>query len=156
MITLFKSPVLADWIDYNGHMNDAYYVIAFSKAIDAFMLLIGIDEKFRLENHSSIYTLQSMVHYIREVVEREPIVIKGQLLESNGKKIRLFMTMYHEESNVELATLETLLLHVNTQLHKSMNFLPAIQSVIDSMQVSHNTLPNPALAGNAIRLQRVS
>jgi len=70
------------------------------------MLLIGINEKFRLENHFiPIYTLQSNgALSTRSKLKEDQLSIKGQLLEVIGKeKIRLFMTMYHEESNVELA-----------------------------------------------------
>lgn len=154
MITLFKSPVLSEWIDYNGHMNDAYYVVAFSKGIDDFMLHIGIDESFRTTHNVSIYTLQSMVSYLEEVSEGEPIIIKGQLLESDKKKIRLFMTMYHEESHAELATMETLLLHVDTKHHKASPFKAETQSYIDAIQIRHTTLPVPNNAGQAIQLRR--
>ncbi len=153
-IELFKSPVLPDWIDYNGHMNDAYYVVAFSKAIDAFMLHIGLDETFRAEQKVSIYTLQSMVTYLQEVSEAEPIVIKGQLLESDTKKLRLFMTMFHGESHDELATMETLLLHMDMQAHRAAPFLPQTQSLVESIQSAHNLLETPANAGKAIAIRR--
>jgi len=67
-----------------------YYVIAFSKVLDAFMLLMGINEKFRLENHSShLYITKYGALYTRRA-EREPFVIKAKLLEVMEKKIRLF------------------------------------------------------------------
>lgn len=153
-IRLFESPVLSDWIDYNGHMNDAYYVVAFSKAIDAFMLHIGLNEDFRTKHSVSIYTLQSMVTYLQEVAEAEPIVITGQLLESDTKKLRLFMTMYHGESHDELATMETLLLHMDMQVHRAAPFLPQTQSLVESIQSAHNLLETPANAGKAIAIRR--
>lgn len=154
MIRLFASPVLSDWIDYNGHMNDAYYVVAFSKAIDAFMLHIGLDETFRSKHCVSIYTLQSMVTYLQEVGESEPILIKGQLLESDNKKLRLFMTMYHEESNDVLATMETLLLHMDMENHKAAPFLPDTQAQVARLQESHNQLVTPSNAGKAIAMKK--
>lgn len=154
MINLFEGPVLAEWIDYNGHMNDAYYVVAFSQAIDAFMLHIGLNESFRKEHHVSIYTLQSMVTYIKEVAEAEPILIQAQLLESDNKKLRLFMTMLHAETYDELANMETLLLHMDMKAHKAAPFLPQTQAQLDSLQASHNLLDAPQNAGKAIALKR--
>ena len=154
MINLFESDVLTDWIDYNGHMNDAYYVVAFSKAIDAFMVHIGLNEDFRSEHQVSIYTLQSMVQYLKEVMEGEPIIIKGQLLESDNKKLRLYMTMYHGKTNDELATMETLLLHMNMELHRAAPFLPTTATLVESMQDSHNALEAPMNAGKGISLKR--
>lgn len=153
-IFLFESPVLPDWIDYNGHMNDAYYVVAFSKAIDGFMLHIGMDETFRASQGVSIYTLQSMVTYLQEVAEAEPIIVKGQLLESDSKKLRLFMTMYHGESYDTLATMETLLLHMDMKQHKASPFLAQTQSLIDVIQTQHAELETPQNAGKAIAIKR--
>ena len=42
--TVVEGPVeevLEDWIDYNGHMNVAYYTLAFDRAIDLFFLCQG-------------------------------------------------------------------------------------------------------------------
>jgi len=154
MVNLFESPVLSDWIDYNGHMNDAYYVVAFSKGIDAFMVHIGLDETFRSENSVSIYTLQSMVQYLQEVSEGEPLVIKGQLLESDNKKLRLYMTMYHAKTNDVLATMETLLLHMNMKEHRAAPFLPETLAIVEKINTSHASLPAPDNAGAGIRLKR--
>ncbi|WP_438462302.1 thioesterase family protein [Marinomonas sp. PE14-40] len=154
MINLFESPVLPEWIDYNGHMNDAYYVVAFSQAIDAFMLHIGLDETFREVHSVSIYTLQSMVTYLKEVAEAEPIIIQGQLLESDNKKLRLFMTMYHGQTHDELATMETLLLHMDMQAHRAAPFLAQTQALVNEIQVAHNLLDTPLNAGKGIAIRR--
>ncbi|KXF81907.1 thioesterase [Enterovibrio coralii] len=156
MITLFESPVLPAWIDYNGHMNDAYYVVAFSQAIDAFMLHIGLDEAFRAEHSVSIYTLQSMVTYLKEVAEAEPIVIRGQLLESDNKKLRLFLTMYHADNHDELATMETLLLHMDMKARRAAPFLAKTQALVDEIQAAHSVLEIPRKAGAGIALKRPS
>ncbi|WP_394213294.1 thioesterase family protein [Enterovibrio calviensis] len=153
-IQLIESPVLPEWIDYNGHMNDAYYVVAFSQAIDAFMLHIGLDETFREAQCVSLYTLQSMVTYRKEVAEDEPISIQGQLLESDNKKLRLFMTMYHAQTHDELATMETLLLHMDMQAHKAAPFLAQTQALVDEIQAAHHLLETPTNAGSAIAIKR--
>ena len=36
-VRIFESPVRAEWIDYNGHLRDAYYAVIFSEAIDVLM-----------------------------------------------------------------------------------------------------------------------
>jgi len=154
-ISLFESPVLTEWIDYNGHMNDACYVIAFSQAVDRFMDCIGLDESFRAEHDVSIYTLQSMVSYLKEVSEGENILIKGQLLESDAKKLRLFLTMYHATTHDELATMETMLLHMDMKLHKASPFLPHTLSLVEQIQTTHSKLKTPKNAGKPISLKRI-
>jgi acyl-CoA thioester hydrolase len=154
-ISLFESPVLSEWIDYNGHMNDACYVIAFSQAVDGFMDCIDLNESFRAEHDVSIYTLQSMVTYLQEVSEGENIVIKGQLLESDAKKLRLFLTMHHATTHDELATMETLLLHMDMKHHKAAPFLPHTLSLVEEIQTAHNKLETPKNAGKPISLKRI-
>nr|WP_274378321.1 thioesterase family protein [Neptunomonas antarctica] len=151
---VFTGTVSADWIDYNGHMNDACYVVVFSKAIDEFMMRIGLDETFRTEQQVSIYTLQSMVHYLKEVSEGEPLQIDVQLLESDSKKLRVFFTMRQGDTGVELAAMESLLLHMDMASHRAAPFLPRTQAQVDEIQQAHTNLPFPALAGRGIALRR--
>ncbi|WOD06070.1 thioesterase family protein [Marinomonas sp. GJ51-6] len=153
-LTVFESPVLTEWIDYNGHMNDACYVVAFSHSVEEFMAHIDLHEAFREEHSVSIYTLQSMVTYLKEVSEGENIVIKGQLLESDAKKLRLFLTMHHATTHDELATMETLLLHMDMKNHRPAPFLPHTLSLVERIQTAHNGLATPANAGQPIQMRR--
>ncbi|WP_245600953.1 thioesterase family protein [Marinobacterium jannaschii] len=153
-MTVFEGPVRSDWIDYNGHMNDACYVVVFSQGIDEFMLKIGLTEAFREENQVSIYTLQSMVHYLQEVSEGEPLRIEAQLLESDNKKLRLFFTLYQAETGDQLAAMETLLLHMDMSSHRAAPFLDATRERVEQLQHQHNEVPQPELAGRSIMLKR--
>jgi acyl-CoA thioester hydrolase len=95
-----------------------------------------------------------MVTYLKEVAEAEPIIIQGQLLESDNKKLRLFMTMYHGQTHDELATMETLLLHMDMQAHRAAPFLTQTQTFVDEIQAAHNLLDTPPNAGKAIAIRR--
>ncbi|MFT5132054.1 MAG: acyl-CoA thioester hydrolase, partial [Gammaproteobacteria bacterium] len=57
-LLLHTESVQADWIDYNGHMNLAYYVLIFDHATDAFLDYIGITEKFRKANQASTFAAE--------------------------------------------------------------------------------------------------
>ena len=46
-LELHREPVRPEWIDYNGHMKLAYYLLAFDHACDAFLDYIGMDEAYR-------------------------------------------------------------------------------------------------------------
>ncbi|NQD80797.1 thioesterase, partial [Pseudomonas sp. CrR14] len=45
--TTYRTLVQADWVDYNGHLRDAYYLLICSFATDGLMDLIGLDEAGR-------------------------------------------------------------------------------------------------------------
>ena len=150
----FEGQVIKDWIDYNGHMNDACYVMVFSKAIDRMMDIVGIDAESREKHQISIYTLQSMIHYLQEVGLGEPLRVEAQILDSDNKKLRVFFTMLHGDSGEEVAAMETLLLHIDMSQHRAAPFLPQNQAIVDEIRRSHSKLPIPKLAGRSIEIRR--
>ncbi|MEH6826271.1 MAG: thioesterase family protein [Motiliproteus sp.] len=143
-----------EWIDYNGHMNEARYVVVFSQAIDELMRRIGLDEAFRASHQVSIYTLQSMVHYLQEVGEGESLRIEVQLLESDSKKLRVFFRMLHGDSGEELAAMESLLLHMDMAVKRATPLLPETQAQEDALQQARAGLAWLVLAGRSIALRR--
>ena len=153
-LKVFDGPVLPEWIDYNGHMNDACYVLVFSRAIDEFMVQIGLNEDFRSEHQVSVYTLQSMVHYLQEASLGEPLQVDARLLESDSKKLRVFFTMRHGDSDQELAAMETLLLHMDMSAHRAAPMLPDTAARVEALLQRQGDRNWPALAGRSIALSR--
>ncbi len=92
---LHRATVLPEWIDYNGHMRDAYYGVVFSESTDAFMDVIGMDANFRERTSATIYTLESHICYLQEVSLDESLKISAQLLDWDDKRARVFYTMLH-------------------------------------------------------------
>ena len=70
-LCIYRTAVKPEWLDYNGHMNEAYYVLVFSDATDAFMDYTGQDDAFRKRTGHTIYTLETHVMYLLEVGEGE-------------------------------------------------------------------------------------
>ena len=68
--------VLPEWIDYNGHMNVAYYTMVFDEALDDFLDEIGIGESYVKTNHNGPYALQANYHYLSELLEGENFRVK--------------------------------------------------------------------------------
>jgi len=58
-LRLYRTTVSPDWIDYNGHMSEAYYALVFGSATDAFYDLIGMDDAFRRATFTSVYTVEA-------------------------------------------------------------------------------------------------
>ena len=115
---------------------------------------VGLDEAFREQHQVSIYTLQSMVHYLQEVGEGEPLRVEVQLLESDNKKLRVYFTMRHGDSGEELAAMESMLLHMDMANHRAAPFLPETQKQVDEIQQTQAERPIPELAGRGIALRR--
>jgi len=66
-LRLLRAIVLPEWVDYNGHMSEPYYVLIFGNATDAFYDHIGMDDATRRATATSIYTVEAHINYLREV-----------------------------------------------------------------------------------------
>lgn len=149
---LYRDRVRAEWVDYNGHMSEAYYVLVFGYATDAFYDLIGMDDGYRRRAARSVYTLESHISYLMEIDEGGELVVRSQVLGADRKRVRLFHSMHHGEHGDLLATSELMLLHVDTTGPRATPFAPEIQARLDTIVEAHAELPRPSQAGRSIQL----
>lgn len=148
----YRDRVRPEWVDYNGHMSEAYYVLVFGYASDAFYDLIGMDDAYRRRTSRSVYTLESHINYLMEVGQGTELVIRTQVLGADRKRIRLFHAMHDGEQGELLATSELMLLHVDTTIPGAVPFAPEIQTRLDKIAQAHRELSVPARAGRSIAL----
>lgn len=149
---LYHTRVRPEWVDYNGHMSEAYYVLVFGETTDAFLELIGMDDVYRRRTGHSIYTLEAHINYLHEVAEGQALAVSTQVLGADSKRVHLFHTMNHAEKGHLLATTELMLLHVDTNQPRAVPFVPEIQSQLDNVVQAHSELSYPAKAGHSISL----
>jgi acyl-CoA thioester hydrolase len=70
-----------EWIDYNGHMADFAYSIAFSETVTAYMDAIGLDAASRAATGGTLYTLDMRTGYLRECHEGDALSLTLHVLE---------------------------------------------------------------------------
>ncbi|MDJ0947645.1 MAG: thioesterase family protein [Alphaproteobacteria bacterium] len=151
-LALHAEPVRPDWIDYNGHMNVAFYVLAFDHATDAFFDFIGLDEAYRETQNASTFAVESHVCYLRELHEGDPMRFTTQLLGFDAKRLHYFHRMYHAEGGYLAATLESLSLHVDMATRRVAPMPDAIFDRLARIHEAHAGLPRPSEAGQTIRM----
>ncbi|MBU2088956.1 MAG: thioesterase family protein, partial [Alphaproteobacteria bacterium] len=117
--SIHHGTVLPDWIDYNGHMNLAYYLVAFDQASDGFTDFIGLDRPYRAAHDSTIFVVEAHLTYARELVEAEAFRIETRVLGVDGRKLRLFQAMYRAGETEIAATNELMILHVDMRTRRS-------------------------------------
>ncbi len=108
-----RTSIKPDWIDYNGHLRDAYYAVILSDVTDAFMDRIGIDAPYRERTHCTLYTLEMHLHYLLEVKQSEEVVTKIRLISHDKKRIHASLEMYVARHEKPVCTAEVMLLHVH-------------------------------------------
>src|SRR5271165_2547770 len=93
VLPVLSTAVVAEWVDYNGHMNDAAYAVVFSRSVDALMDRIGLDAASRKASRRTLYTLQAMLHYFEEAHEGDALTVVCRLLEHDDKRMRVWLEM---------------------------------------------------------------
>ncbi len=150
-LELHAPTVQAQWVDYNGHMSESCYLLVFGDQSDAFFRYIGIDEAYRQAGHS-LYTVQTMMHNLREVGLGAPLRLTLQLLAADDRRLQLFHSMYHGATGALLATGEQLLVHVDMQQARSTPMPRWLLERVLAIVRAHRVLPYPARAGASICL----
>ena len=130
-----------DWTDYNGHMNEARYLEAFSGATDRFMGLVGCDAAY-IASGGSYFTVETHIKHLAEVAAGARIRATTQLLDGSGKRMHLLNRLYDADGQL-LATAEQLLLHVSLETRRASLPGPALQQKLSEVQAKHAALPRP-------------
>ncbi len=144
-----------EWIDYNGHMNVAYYTLAFDNALDEiFDERLGIGESLAREGRFGPMALQTQIHYLGELLEGTGFACDFQLLDADPKRIHFYLTMVNLETGEPAATYESLSMNVDLEARRSAPYPDWAQERIGRLRALHATLPRPPLAGNPLGIRR--
>ena len=152
LLTTWRGTVLPQWVDYNGHLNDAYYMVVFSEATNALMVMIGLDEAGRRATGHTIYTLEAHINYLLEVKQDKAIEVHTQILGSDAKRLQIYQTMVLAGTDTLLAANEQMLLNVDMSGPRAAPFAPTVMAKVQMLTVAHRQLPRPEYAGRRIAL----
>src|ERR1700712_2957580 len=140
------------WIDYNGHLNMAYYNVMFDRAIDELWLKLGIGPGYMKERQGSTFTAECHVRYLREIHLGDPVQVSILLVAADEKRLHTFEEMRHATEGWLSATSENMNIHSNMAARKSAPFPPDIRTRIDRIAKAHFTLPQPEGIGRKIAM----
>src|SRR5215831_6937745 len=155
-LMLHRETVQPGWVDYNDHLNDAYYVVVFSNATTTLMDHIGLGEAERRRTGHSLFTLEMHVNYLKEVKGGADVRIATQVLGHDQKRLHVFHVMFEAGSTEPAATNEQMLVNIDMKGLRSAPFLPDVLAKIEAIARMQEGLPRPANAGRSISLTRKS
>jgi len=142
------------WIDYNGHMNMAYYNLIFDQCVDYVYDNIGIGAEYAHTTGGSCFTLEIHVNYLQELVLGDPVRVTFQLLDWDAKRLHYYEEMFHAEKGYLAATSEQLALHVNMESRRSAAFPQHIQEKLSQLMADHASLPRDERVGQIMGIRR--
>ena len=149
-----RSAVLPEWVDWNGHMNVAFYVTAFDQASGAFMRNIGLGRRYVDGKLGMTFVLETHVTYDREMREGAPMRFTTQLLARDAKKVHLFHEMFHGEQGYLAATNETIVMNIDYASRRSAPWPVPVAARLEELWQTHKDLPRPAKAGRVMALSQ--
>jgi len=153
-IQLTGGTVLPEWIDDNGHMNVAYYVLAFDGALDQFFEMhLGLGASHRTRAGQGPYALQSSIHYLSELLEGEAFSFRACAIDADAKRLHVMLEML-AASGAVAATYEQILMNVDLTARKSAPYPDWGQKRLQRMVADHAELPRPAQFAQPLGLRR--
>jgi acyl-CoA thioester hydrolase len=146
--------VLPEWIDYNGHMNVAYYVLAIDKAMDDIFDQLGMGLTLVRERRMGPMALVNQIHYVDELLEGQEFVCDLQVLDADHKRMHYFVTMHHLAKGTVAATFEGLSINVDLEARRSVPYPEDIRARLEEVRQAHAGLPRPPQVGARIGIRR--
>ncbi|MBJ3763438.1 carnitine 3-dehydrogenase [Maribius pontilimi] len=136
-----------DWTDFNGHMTESRYLLAFADATERLMEFIGCDDAY-IAAGRSFFTAETHIRHVSEIHAGHRFRIETQALQSEGAKLHVFQRML--EGDRLLATGEHFLLHVSLETRRPAPPTGALASGMARLAEGHRGLPYPEGAGRAV------
>jgi len=153
--SIYRCDIEPQWIDYNGHLRDAYYTLVFSQAIDALMDEVGLDRGYRARTSCTLYTLEMHVHYLSEVKSTDEISVRARAIGVDAKRIHLALALHCARLAEPAALGEFMLLHVQqAPTVRSTVFPPEIRQRLDGWLALDAQTPLPAPGSRTMTLPR--
>jgi acyl-CoA thioester hydrolase len=144
------------WIDFNGHLNMAYYHVIFDRALDEGFGLLGIGPEYVEERNGSFFTAEVHTVYKRELKLNDPVRVTLQLVDYDEKRLHYYMEIRHATEGWVSATMEGLSLHVDLETRKVVPLPEDIGANLAVMKAAHGRLAKPQTLGRVIGIPRKS
>jgi acyl-CoA thioester hydrolase len=141
-----------DWIDYNGHLNMAYYNVMFDRAIDQLWFKLGIGPGYMKERNRSTFTAECHVRYLREIHLGDPVQVSILLVGADEKRLHTFEELRHASEGWLSATSENMTIHIDMAARKTAPFPPDIRARIETVAKAHSTVARPEGIGRKIAM----
>jgi len=156
MTAPFRSSVMTvkpEWIDYNGHLNMAYYNVLFDQCADEIYEQLGFGPDYHAQTGNTTYVAEFHLAYMRELHVNDPVTVTFQLVDHDAKRFHSYQEIWHRDGWLA-ATGEALTLHVD---QSGPRVAPMPQEVLDKVTRvanAHAHLPRPERVGASIGIRR--
>src|SRR5262245_47487838 len=137
------------WIDYNGHLNMAYYNVLFDRAVDEVFELLGCGVDY-VRTGFSTFTAEVHVRYLRELHAGDPVRVTFQLLDYDSKRMHCFEQLFHAVDCWASSTSANMTMPAVMTAKRTSPFSADVTRRLIQMKNAHRQLPRPEAAGRSV------
>jgi acyl-CoA thioester hydrolase len=146
--------VRTEWIDSNGHMNLAYYVVVFDLATDKLYATLGIGDAYREATGNSCFTAETHTLYEREMRLGERLLVHTWLLGADAKRLHYFHELFHADSGERSAVQELMALHIDMRTRRVAPFPNAQRMALEKAVAKYAPDQSPKGVGRRITMPK--
>lgn len=154
---LIVSPVMHiedNWVDYNGHLNQAYYGVIFDRAIDLALLPVGLGPDYIKDRNCSYMAVESHTCFVREIMKADPVRVLSRVMDVDDKRLHMFCELQHAQEGWLAATIEFMFLHIDMQVRRTSPWPRELRTRLEALQHHASGLAIPERSGRHIAITR--
>ena len=122
-VHLSSQKIIKDWIDYNDHMNVAYYLLIFDKfGADNLNRMFKMGEESAKSTGMSTMIVETNITYNQELKLDDEVDINLLYFDHDKKRLQYKMEMINKKEGYLASTFEALALYVNLNTRKVSEF----------------------------------
>jgi acyl-CoA thioester hydrolase len=148
----YRGEVLPQWIDANGHLNLAFYVVLFDNATDALFEAIDIGLRYKEATNHGTFAVETHNLYEHELLVGERVRVATQILGTDDKRLHFVHEMFSLSTAQRAATQELMYLHIDLAARRVVPWPADARERLAAAAAAHSYLPRPDWAGRRIAM----
>ena len=121
-VFLKSQKIIKEWVDYNNHLNMAYYILIFDQALEVMLEKFKMGADSAKNNYRSTMVVETNTKYIREVKEGDEVDIVLTFFDHDKKRLHLKLEIIEKKTKKISASIEWLSLYINLETRKVTEF----------------------------------
>ena len=150
----FEEEVKSEWIDLNGHMNLAYYIVLFDQAFDLILAEWDLDWEYTKRTNQGLFVVETHTLYEQELVAGAAVRVRSWVIDVDSKRLHVAHEMYRASDMRRAACIETLNLHVDLENRRVTPWPEARRSAMDAAALAHREAGLPEWVGRRVQMRK--
>ena len=139
-VNLSSKKIIEDWIDYNGHMNVAYYLLIFDKfGADNLNTFFNMGEHSAKTTGMSTMMVETNITYNQELKLDDEVDINLLYFDHDKKRLQYKFEMVHKNKKYLASTFEALALYVDLKSRKVKEFEEEKVKIMDDFIIKNKS-----------------